>query len=48
MNRLPPVTSSSTILVTVTAPTCHFIFASDPVVRRSIYMNAPIEQLVLK
>ena len=25
MNRLPPVTSSSTILVTVTLPICHFI-----------------------
>ena len=25
MNRLPPVVSSSTILVTVTSPICHFI-----------------------
>ena len=27
MNRLPPVTSSSTILVTVTSPIRHFIIA---------------------
>jgi hypothetical protein len=34
MNRLPPVTSSSTILVTVTSPIRHFIIAFLQLSRR--------------
>src|SRR5271166_6213742 len=42
MNRLPPVASNSTILVTVTSPICHFIAASP--MDDEVWEYAPIER----
>jgi len=43
MNRLPPVVSSSTILVTVTSPICHCIIAPSFSNASISAMRAPCE-----
>src|SRR5215469_12071010 len=45
MNRLPPVTSSSTILLTVTAPIRHFIAASIGCLSDILRRNAASTEL---